>query len=263
MGITGWTLLAAAPFVGSFLGVLVRELPRATPALWRRSACPCCAARLGALDLVPLLSYAALRGRCRHCGAAIGAFHPAIELAGCGVALWAVLAAPADRLASDGLLGWTLLALAWIDAQTLLLPDALTLPLLAAGLAEAFALAPETLADRALGAAAGWGGLAALGWLWRRLRHRDALGEGDAKLLGAGGAWLGWAALPDTLALAALAGIVAALAQHGRAAAARPVAFGPWLALAIWVVRLHGDGWGGDGLGGDGAAAGLEQSSRF
>ncbi len=235
----GWLLLGSAPFAGSFLGVLVWRLP-ADGTLWGRSRCPCCGHALAAWELVPLLSYAFQRARCRHCAGAIDPFHPLIEAAALAVAAWAVLLGPGEALLADCLLGWTLLALAWIDWETMLLPDALTLPLVLAGLAEGVLGGGTEVPERALGAALGWAGLAGLAWLWRRLRGIDALGGGDAKLLAAGGAWLGWTLLPSVLLIAALAGIASALVQsRGRGTGLRPLAFGPWLALAIWIARLH------------------------
>jgi len=239
-----WLLLAAAPFVGSFLGVLIRRIPAGRDWMAARSACDQCGHTLGPAELVPLASFAALRGRCRHCRAPIARFHPAIELAALAVAAWAILAdGPAETLAGDCVLGWGLLALAWIDAETFLLPDILTLPLLLLGLFEAFAQAPDQLADRAAGALAGWFGLAALAALYRRLRGRDGIGGGDAKLLGVAGAWLGWLALPWVLLVAALLGLAwagARTARGDRLDRTTALPFGPPLALAIWLLRLHG-----------------------
>ena len=82
-----WLPVLAAPFIGSFLGVLIHRLPEARPIGMARSACESCGDTLGARDLVPILSYLALRGRCRACGAPIGGFHPAVELAALAIAL--------------------------------------------------------------------------------------------------------------------------------------------------------------------------------
>lgn len=142
-------------------------------------------------------------------------------------------------------LGWVLLALARIDFSHGLLPDILTLPLALAGLAVA-GLGDELdgsarLPDAALGALAGFGALAALAWAYRRWRGRDGLGLGDAKLLGAGGAWVGAAALPLTVCLAATTALLAVLVAR---LAGRPIArdqaipFGPFLCLAVWIVFL-------------------------
>lgn len=239
MSANALAVMVAAPFVGSFAGALVRRLPLEHPHLWERSCCEMCGTKLGPLELVPLLSFAALRGRCRHCKARISNFHPLIELAALAVAVIAVAVSAPETLVADCVLGWTLLTLAWIDARTLLLPDALTLPLLLAGLAEAWLNDPEALPDRLLGAALGWTMFTGLAWLWRRLRGIEALGQGDAKLLAAGGAWLGWQALPNVLLVAATCGLVGALISgRGRVSATQTIAFGPWLALAIWALRL-------------------------
>jgi leader peptidase (prepilin peptidase)/N-methyltransferase len=139
------------------------------------------------------------------------------------------------------LLGWTLLALAWIDALTMRLPDFLTLPLILAGLAECLWLDPEDLTDRALGAALGYTIFRLLAWTYRKLRHRDGLGEGDAKLLAAAGAWAGASMLADVALAAALSGLAFAATIRLRGApvdASTRLAFGPFLAAAIWLVWL-------------------------
>jgi leader peptidase (prepilin peptidase)/N-methyltransferase len=111
------------------------------------------------------------------------------------------------------------------------------------GLGVAWLVDPGRLADHAVGALAGGLGFALIAWLYRRLRGREGLGLGDAKLLAAGGAWLGWQALPSVVTLAALAALAVALAgarTGGKIAATTRIAFGPYLALAIWVVWLYG-----------------------
>jgi leader peptidase (prepilin peptidase)/N-methyltransferase len=235
--------LLAAPAVGSLLGVLIRRLPRGEKVALSRSRCESCGAALGPLDLVPLLSWLWLRGRCRHCGAPIDPFHWHIELAAVAVAASAVVAAGDASLAWLGCgLGWTLLALAWIDIEWLILPDALTLPLLLAGLGATWLTAPEALADAAIGAALGWLVFAAVAAGYRALRKREGLGGGDAKLLAAAGAWLGWQALPDVMLLAAVTALAATAAlrlARRQAFNGAPLAFGPWLALAIWLVWLY------------------------
>lgn len=234
-----WLPLIAAPFAGSFLGVLIARLPQGRPVALARSACPHCHRRLGPAELVPLLSYAVQRGRCRGCGAPIGRFHPAVELAATAVAACAVAADGQPWW--DCVLGWALLALAWIDWRHFSLPDALTLPLIPAGLLAACHTAPDTLGDHALGALTGYAAFRALALGYRVLRKREGLGHGDAKLLAAGGAWLGWQALPQVILLAALAGIALTLLRRPsgtRLSAATAVPFGPALALAIFALRL-------------------------
>jgi leader peptidase (prepilin peptidase)/N-methyltransferase len=134
-------------------------------------------------------------------------------------------------------LGAALLAIAVVDFRTYRIPDWLSLPLLAAGLAWTAVAEPDRWPAHAIGAAAGYAVLALFGELYFRLRGREGLGLGDAKLFAAGGAWLGWQALPAVLAAAAVAGLVFALATRRRDRHAQ-IAFGPWLALGIWVVWL-------------------------
>ncbi len=233
-----------APFIGSFLGVLIRRLPDGREIAISRSACDTCGHPLGARDLIPLASFLALRGRCRHCAALIACFHPAVELAALAVAAIATWMIEDDLpllWAACGL-GWTLLALAWIDAEHMRLPDILTLPLLIAGLAVTGWLTPEDLPAHALGAATGYASIACLAFAYRRLRGRDGIGLGDAKLLAAAGAWLGWQPLPWVVLLAALVGIGIALTARWRGAAmtgTTALPFGPCLAVAIWTIFLY------------------------
>ncbi|HET6306483.1 MAG TPA: A24 family peptidase [Rhodopila sp.] len=238
-----WLPLLAAPFIGSLLGVLIARLPAGLPVAMARSRCETCNRPLSPIDLVPVLSYAILRGRCRTCHAPIGWQHLAIELAALAVALWAwtVDGDPASLWIDCGL-GWTLLALAWIDWRHFRLPDVLTLPLLLAGLAATWLQAPEDLAAHATGAVAGYLFFRLLAGAYRMLRGRDGLGLGDAKLLGAAGAWLGWMALPHVIVTAALCGILVVLAvslRRGRLDATAKIPFGPCLAAAIWIIRLY------------------------
>ena len=242
LSVTWWFALLAAPFAGSFLFVLVRRLPAGRPALWSRSQCESCGHRLGPLELLPIASFLAQRGRCRACGARIDLAHLAAEL----IAL--LIAAAVVATGSEGLelwggcaLGWTLLALAWIDWEEGYLPDALTLPLTVAGLVFASWLVPWTLTDRAVGAIAGYLGFRLLAALYRALRKREGLGQGDAKLLAASGAWLGWQALGNVVLLAALLGLGFAFVARARGqslSATTAVPFGPALAVATFVLWL-------------------------
>jgi leader peptidase (prepilin peptidase) / N-methyltransferase len=241
--VAGWSALAAAPFIGSFLGVLVRRLPEGRPLARGRSHCEHCGTALAARDLVPLVSWLVTRGRCRFCGQPLGWFYPAIELTALAVALVAVAADRGEGIWLDCLLGWWLLALGWIDLRQWLLPDALTLPLVVAGLAAAAVLDPEQLSDRALGAALGYLGFRLIASVYRALRGREGLGQGDAKLLAASGAWVGASALPQVIFGAAVAALLAAagLRLAGvRLAAHSALPFGPFLALATWVIWIFG-----------------------
>ncbi len=236
-----WIAVLVSPFVGSFLGVLIRRLPEGKPVGWARSRCEGCGAALAVRDLVPLASWLTRRGRCRYCNRQLGWFYPGVELAALAIAVVAAAVDSGTELWLDCVLGWWLLALGWIDARHWLLPDVLTLPLVVAGLGAALAFEPDGLTDRALGAAAGYLALRAVAYLYRRLRGRDGLGEGDAKLLAAAGAWVGASGLPLVVVAAALAGLFAAacLRVAGvRLGAASALPFGPFLALAAWVVWL-------------------------
>jgi leader peptidase (prepilin peptidase) / N-methyltransferase len=149
-----------------------------------------------------------------------------------GWLLWASLA-----------LGWTLLALAAIDIRHYWLPDRLTLPLIPAGLLVAWLVDPAALAGHAIGALAGFLAFAGIAWAYRQLRRRAGLGLGDAKLLAAAGAWLGWPALPGLVVVAAGLALAVALvraASGERLGAASRIAFGPYLALALWLFWLYG-----------------------
>ncbi len=238
--------LLLSPFVGSFLGVVIRRLPLGRPIAVARSECEGCGRALLPRDLVPLVSFVMLRGRCRFCRAGIARFHVAIELAAIAVAAGATLALPyaeAGALWVDCALGWWLLALAWIDWDHLRLPDVLTLPLAVAGLLATWALEPGAVADHAVAAALAYLAFRAIALAYRVLRGREGLGQGDAKLLAASGAWIGLAGLPSVVLGAAVAALAATLGQRafGRHAADAPIPFGPYLALATWMVRICGE----------------------
>lgn len=235
--------LLAAPFIGSFAGVLIRRLPARRPVLLSRSACDGCGRVLPWSALVPMLSYAAARGRCRACGAAIGRFHLAVEVAALGLALMVVLADGASRrLWPDCGLAWTLLTLAWIDWEHGRLPDALTLPLLVAGLVSTWWLEPWAVLDHAAGAVAGYLVFRLIALAYSAWRGREGLGHGDAKLLACAGAWVGWQGLDQVVLLGALATIGATLyaGRNRPLSGATAVPFGPGLALGILAVRLTG-----------------------
>jgi leader peptidase (prepilin peptidase) / N-methyltransferase len=241
VGPLAWAMIIAAPFVGSFLGVVVRRLPEDRAILWARSRCETCGTVLAARDLIPLVSWLAAGGRCRFCGTALGWFEPAIELAATAVALAAVAADGGPWTWLDCLFGWWLLALGWIDLRSWLLPDVLTLPLVVAGLLIVLWLEPASLFASALGAALGYLGLRLVAVLYRMLRGRDGIGEGDAKLLAASGAWLGAALLPQVILLAASTALIAALCLRlagNRLGAGSALPFGPFLAFATWLLWL-------------------------
>ena len=251
--------------LGSFVNVVATRLPalldhrarreaagevdlaadQPPPGLWRpASHCPACGTPLAVWQLLPLVGFALLRGRCAACGGAIPWRYPLLELLGAGIALLAVqrFGWDASGLAA-GLFGLLLLAAAAIDAETQILPDALVLPTLWLGLAvNAFELFAQP-ASAILGAAIGYGALRLVNESYRLLRGRDGLGLGDCKLAAALGAWVGWQALPLALLLAIALGVLSGLLLllTRRQAADQPFAFGPMLAAAGFLVLLHGE----------------------
>ena len=241
--------------VGSFLNVVIHRLPKmlesdwqlqcaelrgevvaASPAynLWGpRSACPNCGHLISALENIPVLSWLALRGRCRACGTPIGLRYPAVELL--AALLAAVLAwkfGPSLRLAGGLVFVWALVALAFIDLDTTLLPDALTLPLLWLGLLFNLFGVFTTLQSALIGAMVGYLSLWLVYWAFKLVTGKEGMGYGDFKLLAAVGAWLGWELLPVVILLSSLVGALAGLAmivlvRHDRRI---PIPFGPYLA---------------------------------
>ena len=229
--------------IGSFLGAIVMRWPRGESVLRGRSKCDGCGRTLRAVELIPLVSAPLSRGRCRQCGASIDPAHGVMELGAAligGLALW-LLPFPAAILFAVA--GWLLLTLAMLDARHLWLPDALTFPLAALGLTLGDWVLPASFPDRLIGAALGYGLLFAIALLYRRLRGREGLGLGDAKLLGAIGAWLGWQLLPLVLLVASVAGLVWALALWllGREIdGSTRLPFGTFLCLAVVPAALLG-----------------------
>jgi leader peptidase (prepilin peptidase) / N-methyltransferase len=239
----GWLILLASPFIGSFLGLLADRIPQSQSVISGRSHCDHCAHALAARDLIPFASWLWLRGRCRYCKEKIGLFAPTMELAALVITIWAASETSGWIFAASCLFGWWLLVLAAIDWRTFLLPDVLTLPLTVMGIAISYAVDPAGLTDHLIGALAGFLVFAALGFVYARLRGREGLGFGDAKLMAALGAWLSWQGLPTVLLLAAMAGLLFVLMRsvlHRRLAPGEPIPFGTFLAFAGWLVWLYG-----------------------
>lgn len=258
-----WLLLAGlfGLIIGSFCNVVIHRLPRIMDAEWEeelrqaagpdttvtatpprlslsqpRSHCPHCRTPLRLIDLVPVLSWLALRGRCHHCQAGISPRYPLVELASAGLAVLSVwqLGPGAEALACYGLLV-TLLTAALVDQASQWLPDRITLPLLWTGLlVTSLGLNPAgtDLGDAVWGAAAGYLSLWLVAGGFRLITGRDGLGGGDSKLLAALGAWLGWMPLPSVLLLSSLTGLVIALWLRWRHGHRGSFAFGPAIALA-------------------------------
>ncbi len=166
-----------------------------------------------------------------------------LPLSTTAVATWAAMSGSGVGIFwANCVLGWGLVALAWIDWHHLILPDLLTLPLVVVGLAATVVLDPDETTAHAIGAAAGYGVFRLLAWAYQAVRRREGLGQGDAKLLATAGAWLGWEQLAEVVLFAAVLGIAWASARAWRSgyeANAQKLPFGTFIAVALWVVRLH------------------------
>lgn len=242
--------------VGSFLNVLIHRLPIMIEQSWASSDatsatplnlafpsshCPVCRHPIAWHDNLPLLGFALLKGRCRHCHAPISWRYPLVEAATAGLFIWSSLVhAPwGPALAWAGFAA-ALLALAVIDARTTWLPDALTQPLTWGGLiAAAMGWSGIALSDALAGAVAGYLSLWSVYWLFLLVTGKEGMGHGDFKLLAALGAWFGWQLLLALVLIASVSGLLGALALRWRGLLPdnRQIAFGPFLALAgAWLM---------------------------
>jgi leader peptidase (prepilin peptidase)/N-methyltransferase len=242
--------------VGSFLNVVIHRLPKMMEQEWQRncadlhgqealahprytlvtprSACPVCGHQIRAWENIPAVSYLLLGGKCSACKTRISPRYPLVEaMAGilAGLIAWrfgygaAALAAMAFT--------FCLIALTFIDFDTHLLPDDITLPLLWGGLLWNISGGFTDLTSAVIGAVAGYLALWSIYWLFKIITGKEGMGYGDFKLLAAIGAWFGWQLLPAVILLSSLAGSVIGislilLARHGRNV---PIPFGPYLAL--------------------------------
>jgi leader peptidase (prepilin peptidase)/N-methyltransferase len=263
-------LIAAVLFglcVGSFLNVVIHRLPKMLERGWReqcaelsgasapeepaynlivpRSRCPACGHPIGALENIPVVSYIVLNGKCKACKAAISARYPLVEALTAVLTAGAVIRFGATPAAlAPCVMLWFLVALTFIDFDTQLLPDNLTLPLLWVGLlANVLGFVPGvSLRDAVVGAIAGYLVLWAVYWLFKLIRGKEGMGYGDFKLLAALGAWLGWQMLPLIVLLSSVVGAVIGLslvAFKGRDHQI-PLAFGPYLAIAGVIALFFG-----------------------
>ena len=251
--------------VGSFLNVVIHRLPRMMENDWKnqcaelrgetpeeeeplslvrpRSRCPNCGHQISALENIPILSWLVLRGKCSDCRAPISPRYPLVEaltgLCSAGAAAyfgygWVLLGAL--------LLIWSLITLTFIDADTQLLPDSITLPLLWAGLCFNLFGTFADLTSAVIGAMVGYLSLWSVYWGFKLITGKEGMGYGDFKLLAALGAWLGWQMLPLVILLSSLVGaavgiVLIILARHGRHV---PIPFGPYLAAAGMIALIWG-----------------------
>ncbi|WP_310212111.1 A24 family peptidase [Caulobacter sp. BE264] len=235
--------LILAPFIGSFIGLLTLRLPADRPWVMSRSACDTCKRPLGIVDLLPVISFLILRGRCRNCHAAIPLRYLLLEVGCLLIALWSAIIYPGAMVLVTALLGWSLLLIATIDAEHLWLPDKLTLPLGALGVLFTIGVGQAPLWTPLLGAIVGYGVLASVAWLYKSLRGFEGMGGGDPRLMGAIGAWVGWQGVPSVLVWSCVAGLSFAIAQaivHRRFSSRQPLPFGTFLAIGGWLTWLWG-----------------------
>jgi leader peptidase (prepilin peptidase) / N-methyltransferase len=202
---------ALGAVVGSFLNVCIYRLPLEKSIVWPSSACPHCSRELSWYENIPVLSYLALRGRCRTCAGSISIRYPLVEAltaAMFALAWWHY--GPGPLLAARLVLGCALIVLFAIDLEHHLLPNAITLPLIVVGFLFSFFTEPGW-ASSLIGILVGGGVLFAIAEIYFRVRHEHGLGMGDVKMLAMVGAFLGWPLTLLTLMLASLSGTVIGL----------------------------------------------------
>ena len=264
----GYPLVAGLGLlVGSFLNVVILRLPRRMEWEWNRDArevlgepelydppppgivvershCPHCGHQLSWYENIPVFSWLALRGRCRNCKAPISIQYPLVELL---TALLCVLCVWRFGFGWQGfgacVLTCMLVALSGIDLRTQLLPDSLTLPLMWLGLIAALDNLYMPAKPALLGAIAGYVSLWSVWWVFKQVTGKEGMGHGDFKLLAALGAWVGLAGVLPIILLSSVVGALIGsiwLAGKGRDRAT-PIPFGPYLAIAGWIVFMWGE----------------------
>jgi len=251
--------------IGSFLNVVIYRLPimmqresdnyvahesgRELPHPERfnlilpRSACPHCGHQITALENIPVISYLVIGGKCTGCKAPISKRYPAIE------AITGILSAFVIWHFGSGLTGlsamifvWFLVAMTFIDADTQLLPDDLTLPLLWLGLIINLYSTHTSLENAVIGAAVGYLSLWSIYWLFKLATGKEGMGYGDFKLLAALGAWMGWSMLPLIILLSSAVGATIGILMIvlGKLGKGKPIPFGPYLAIAGLIALVWG-----------------------
>ena len=263
-------LLVLAGFLGliggSFLNVLIHRLPKIMQAEWEmqcaelrnesapklprynlmvpRSACPHCHHQITATENIPVLSWLMLRGKCSACKASISPRYPIVELVTGLLSAAVVWKFGATWQTLGGLIFvWALIALAFIDFDTSLLPDSITLPLIWLGLLFNLTANFTPLPQAVIGAVVGYLILWTIFWLFKLATGKEGMGYGDFKLLAAIGAWLGWELLPVTILLSSVVGTIVGISmivliKHDRRV---PIPFGPYLAGGGLVALFFGN----------------------
>ncbi len=266
----GWLALVllvwVALSIGSFLNVVIYRLPLMMQREWRaqaneilqlaaaaetdppfnlmvpRSRCSSCETTIAARHNVPVLSWLLLRGRCASCRAPISARYPLVELLTAIASIMVIAVYGYTWLGIAALaFTWAIIALTFIDFDTKLLPDQITLPLLWLGLIVNLLGGFTDLASAVVGAAIGYLVLWSIYWAFKLITGKEGMGYGDFKLLAAMGAWFGWQAMPMLILISSIVGIALGgsflLIRRSR----EPIPFGPYLAIAGWVTLLEHD----------------------
>ena len=266
----GWQGVALLTFlglsVGSFLNVVIYRFPVMLERQWQaqarevleqpaqaserfnlvvpRSRCPSCNTQITALQNVPVLSWLLLRGRCGSCKAKISMRYPVVEVLTAILTLAVVATLGFTWLAGAALVfTWTMIALTFIDYDTQLLPDQITLPLLWVGLIVNLQGGFVGLSAAVVGALLGYLFLWSTYWAFKLVTGKEGMGYGDFKLFAAIGAWVGWQMLPATILIASAVGLLYALTLGvlGKRETSQPIPFGPFLAVAGWVSLVARD----------------------
>jgi leader peptidase (prepilin peptidase)/N-methyltransferase len=252
--------------IGSFLNVVIHRLPTMMERDWMiqcaelrgesvpvfprlsligpRSRCPACGHEIGAWENIPLLSYLLLKGRCRGCKTKISLRYPIVEaMTGALSALVAWRFGFSWQAVGGLVFVWALIALAFIDLDTQLLPDSVTQPLLWLGLILNMWNTFTDLRTALIGTLAGYLSLWTVYWMFKLLTKKEGMGYGDFKLLAAIGAWLGWTLLPFTILASSMVGAAAGIAMIviGGRERSKPIPFGPYLSAAGIVALLWGE----------------------
>jgi leader peptidase (prepilin peptidase) / N-methyltransferase len=263
-----WAALFLGLCIGSFLNVVIHRLPKMMEREWRaecaelagqpapvegrynlflpRSVCPKCGHRITALENVPIASWLVLGGKCSACRTRISIKYPLVEaLAGIGAAYAAWRFGASAAAVGATLFLWFTIALACIDQETGLLPDALTLPLVWIGLLSNLNHSFAPIQDAVIGAVAGYLSLWLVYWAFKLLTGKEGMGYGDFKMNAAVGAFLGWKMLPLVILLSSVVGLAFGAAQmlaaRGRWEAGFRFHFGPYLAIAGIVALFWGE----------------------
>lgn len=255
--------------IGSFLNVVIHRLPREESVVFPSSRCPSCGAGIASYDNIPILSYLLLGGHCRSCQAGISARYPAVELLTAVLYLavtWRDGFTPA--LPFDLIFVSALAALIFIDAEHMLLPNAITYPgmvfalvarlviplatatthfddlePLARGMLHGMPIWAASLIGAVIGGLIGGGSLWLMGWTWEKLRGIEAMGLGDVKMMFMVGAYLGWRLTILTIFLGVLSGSligIALMLRQGRRNMQMLLPFGVFLGIGAIAALLFG-----------------------